>query len=70
LGSTLLRAAVLDTETGELDVLFVEELVARTTAFVWGRLQRGKSVDMKHATAKSSRSPATVREERCRRAPP
>jgi hypothetical protein len=50
LGSTLSRAVKLD-ETGELDVLSVEDLVARTTAFVCGRLRRGQGVDVKHATA-------------------
>jgi hypothetical protein len=51
LGSTLSRAVKLDGETGELKVLSVEDLVARTTAFVCGRLRRGQSVDVKHATA-------------------
>jgi hypothetical protein len=41
----------LDDETGELKVLSVEDLVARTTALVCGRLRRGQSVDVKHATA-------------------
>jgi hypothetical protein len=51
LGSTLSRAIRLDSETGELNVLSVEDLVARTTALVCGRLRRGQSVDVKHATA-------------------
>lgn len=51
LGSTLSRAVKLDGETGELSVLSVEDLVARTTALVCGRLRRGQSVDVKHATA-------------------
>jgi hypothetical protein len=50
LGSTLSRAIKLDDETGELNVLSVEDLVARTTALVCGRLRRGQSVDVKHAT--------------------
>ena len=51
LGSTLSRSVTLDDETGELKVLSVEDLVARTTALVCGRLRRGQSVDVKHATA-------------------
>jgi hypothetical protein len=51
LGSTLSRSITLDDETGELKVLSVEDLVARTTALVCGRLRRGQSVDVKHATA-------------------
>jgi hypothetical protein len=51
LGSTLSRAVKLDDETGELNVLSVEDLVARTTSLVCGRLRRGQSVDVKHATA-------------------
>jgi hypothetical protein len=50
-GSTLSRAVKLDDETGELSVLSVEDLIARTTALVCGRLRRGQSVDVKHATA-------------------
>lgn len=41
LGSTLSRAVTLDDETGELKVLSVEDLVARTTVLVCGRLRRG-----------------------------
>jgi hypothetical protein len=51
LGSTLSRAATLDDETGELRVLSVEDLIARTTALVCGRLRRGQSIDVKHVTA-------------------
>jgi hypothetical protein len=51
LGSTLSRAVRLGHETGELNVVSVEDLVARTTALVCGRLRRGQSVDLKHATA-------------------
>ncbi len=50
-GSTLSRASRLDDETGTLDVLSVEDLRARTTALVCGRLRRGQRVDIKHATA-------------------
>jgi hypothetical protein len=41
----------LNNETGVLDVLSVEDLVARTTALVCGRLLRGLTIDVKHATA-------------------
>jgi len=51
LGRTLSRSAALDDETGELRVLSVEDLVARTTALVCGRLRRGQSIDVKHVTA-------------------
>jgi hypothetical protein len=50
-GSTLTRAAPFDDHAGALHVLSVEDLVARTTALVCGRLQRGERVDVKHATA-------------------
>ena len=46
-GNTLARASA----TGELDVLSVEDLVARTTALVCGSLRLGKKVDVKYATA-------------------
>jgi hypothetical protein len=51
LGGTLSRASTLDDETGSLDVLAVEDLIARTTALVCGRLRQSKSVDVKHARA-------------------
>jgi len=51
LGSTLSRSVTLDDETGDLKVLSVEDLVARTTALVSGRLRRGQSIDVKHVTA-------------------
>jgi hypothetical protein len=47
-GTTLSRAHVLDEETGPLPVLAVEDLVARTTAYVCGRLRRGLEIDAKH----------------------
>jgi hypothetical protein len=50
-GRALSRSVTLDDETGELNLLSVEDLVARTTALVCGRLRRGQSVDVKHATA-------------------
>lgn len=51
LGGTLSRACRMDHETGDLDVLSVEDLVARTTAIVCGHLRRGKTIDVKHAIA-------------------
>jgi hypothetical protein len=51
LGSTLSRSVTLDDVTGELKVLSVEDLVARTTALVSGCLQRGQRIDVKHVTA-------------------
>jgi hypothetical protein len=50
-GNALSRASRLDDDTGELDVLSVEDLVARATALVHGTLRQGRSVDVKHATA-------------------
>jgi hypothetical protein len=50
-GNTLRRAHVLDNETGALNVLSVEDLVARTTALVCGALRQGRRIDVKHATA-------------------
>src|SRR5688572_25203257 len=51
LGSTLSRAVRVDTEAGELDVVSVEDLVARTTALVYGGPRRGQRIDVKHALA-------------------
>jgi hypothetical protein len=50
-GTTLPRASVLDEQTGPLPVLAVEDLVARTTAHVCGRLREGREIDVKHARA-------------------
>jgi len=50
-GSTLSRARPLNGETALLAVLSVEDLVARTTALVCGRLGRGETLDVKHARA-------------------
>jgi hypothetical protein len=50
LGRTLSRARVLDTRTG-LPVLAVEDLVARTTAHVCGRLRRNLEIDAKYVRA-------------------
>jgi hypothetical protein len=46
--SSLARARRLN-ETGLIPVLSVEDLVARTTALVFGRLRRGETIDVKHA---------------------
>ncbi len=48
-GATLSRAQVLDEQTGLLPVLAVEDLVARITAFLRGRLRQGLEIDAKHA---------------------
>jgi hypothetical protein len=50
-GKTLSRTSALDDETGTIDVLSVEDLVARTTALVCGCLWRGRRVDAKHVMA-------------------
>jgi hypothetical protein len=50
-GTTLTRANVLDEQTGPLPVLAVEDLVARNTAHVCGRLRQGHAIDVKHVHA-------------------
>jgi len=50
-GSTLSRVERLDAETGALDVLGIEDLVARTTAHVCMSLRRGLTIDVKHVRA-------------------
>lgn len=50
-GDSLLRASRMADEVGDLDVLSVEDLVARTTALVCGRLRRGQTIDVKHVAA-------------------
>lgn len=47
LGATLPRAC----SCGDLTVLSIEDLIARTTALVCGRLGRGRTLDPKHARA-------------------
>jgi hypothetical protein len=47
-GTTLSRARVLDDQTGPLPVLAIEDLVARTTAHVCGRLLKGLEIDPKY----------------------
>jgi hypothetical protein len=51
LGATLERASALDHQTGVLAILSVEDLVARSTALVYGSLRRGKAIDRKHVTS-------------------
>jgi hypothetical protein len=50
-GTTLTRANVLNEQTGLLPVLAVEDLVARSTAHVCGRLRQGRAIDVKHVRA-------------------
>lgn len=50
-GRTLTRARALDEQTGSLPVLAVEDLVARNTAHVCGRLLQGRAIDVKHVRA-------------------
>jgi hypothetical protein len=50
-GTALSRARVLDDEAGPWPVLAVEDLVARTTAHVCGRLRKGLEIDPKHVRA-------------------
>jgi hypothetical protein len=50
-GTTLTRARALDEQTGRLLVLAVDDLVARSTAYVCGRLRQGRPIDVKHVRA-------------------
>ena len=50
-GATLTRAGVVDEQTGRLLVLAVEDLVARSTAHVCGRLRQGRPIDVKYVRA-------------------
>ena len=50
-GNQLSRASAIGGDTGALDVVSVEDLVARNISFVCGRLRLGRSVDPKHVTA-------------------
>jgi hypothetical protein len=50
-GTTLSRADLMDEQTEPLAVLSVEDLVARTTAHVCGRLRKGLHVDPRHVRA-------------------
>jgi hypothetical protein len=49
--TTLTRASVVDEQTGRLPVLAVEDLVARSTAHVYGRLRHGRPIDLKYVRA-------------------
>lgn len=48
-GGTLLRSRPLCGDTSPLDVVALEDLVARTTAYVYGRLSTRRAVEAKHA---------------------
>jgi len=50
-GKTLLRTVPMYDGTCDLDVLAIEDLAARTTALVCGRLLRGLPIDVKHVRA-------------------
>lgn len=50
-GRSVERTCRLDDDTGVLNVLSVEDLVARSTSFVCGRLQHGRTVDSKHVSS-------------------
>ena len=47
-GTTLSRAGVLDEQTASLPVVAIEDLVARTTAHVCGRLRKGLEIEAKY----------------------
>jgi hypothetical protein len=47
-GATLSRSGPLGGVTGSLDVVALEDLMARTTAHVYGRLRFGRAIDAKH----------------------
>ena len=47
-GATLSRAGVPDEQTGPLPVIAIEDLVARTTAHVCGRLRKSLEIDAKY----------------------
>jgi hypothetical protein len=53
-GDTLTRASALPDEAGGLPIVCIEDLRARTTAFVGGSLTRGQAIDAKHARAFTS----------------
>ncbi len=48
IGATLSRSGPLSAETGGLDVVALEDLMARTTAHVYGRIRLGRTVDPKY----------------------
>ncbi len=49
IGRTLSRSGPLGTETGRLDVVSLEDLIARTTAHVYSRLRAGRTIDARYA---------------------
>jgi hypothetical protein len=50
-GTEMTRANTMDEQTGRLLVLSVEDLVARSTAHVCGRLRQGRPIDVKYVRA-------------------
>ena len=50
-GATLSRSGPLGVDTEPLDVVAFEDVVARTTAYVYGRLRAGRAIEAKHAHA-------------------
>src|SRR4029079_12449378 len=50
-GTTLSRSGPLDGETGSLDVVAAVDLLARTTAHVYGRLRHRRTIDAKYVQA-------------------
>ena len=50
-GATLSRSRPLGADTGPLDVVALEDLVARTTAYVYGHLRAGRAIAAKYAHA-------------------
>jgi hypothetical protein len=50
-GATLTRIVWLNSPTGQLPIISLEDLVARTTSLVVGHLQRAGTIDLKHARA-------------------
>jgi hypothetical protein len=48
-GATVSRSGPLGIDTGPLEVVALEDLVARTTAYVYGHLRAGRAIDAKYA---------------------
>ncbi len=48
IGATLSRSGPLGVETGPLDVVTLEDLMARTTAHVYGRVRAGRTIDARY----------------------
>jgi hypothetical protein len=49
-GRTLSRSGQLSTETGSLNVVPLEDLIARTTAHVYGRIRASRTIAAKYAS--------------------